>query len=85
MAGLKRFIPRPPKTILPMPMATTAPIHPTYHGAVAGKDSPRIVPVTTAERSFRHRGRALMRVKIASETSEAATQISSCLTANHRK
>ena len=39
MAGLKMFIPRPPKMILPMPMAMIEAITPTNHGAVPGRDS----------------------------------------------
>jgi len=85
MAGLKIFIPKPPKTILPMPMATKDPMHPTYQGAVAGRDSPRISPVTPADKSVTLIGFDLIRVKINSAARQVVTQISNCMAANHLK
>jgi hypothetical protein len=56
MAGLKMFMPSPPKTILPIPMATTPAMNPTYQGAVAGSDSPRINPGHHGGQIIEHQG-----------------------------
>jgi len=85
MAGLNIFMPSPPNTSLPIPMATTAPINPTYQGAAAGRESPRINPVTTAERSIKENGPSRRRVNRASAARLAATQINSCLAASQPK
>ncbi len=81
IAGLKMFCPSPPKMIFPTPMATNAPIAPTYHGAVAGSENARIAPVTAADPSFRQIGLRRMAVKSASAASALTTQRSTWMTA----
>jgi len=84
IAGLKMFMPSPPKTILPIPTATKDAMIPMYQGAGAGSDSPRITPVTAAERSHSASGRWRMRVNSASPTRQAARQITICFAADQR-
>ena len=50
MAGLKIFEPKPPKSILAIPMATTEPLTQANQGSVGGTEKARIRPVTTAEK-----------------------------------
>ncbi len=50
-AGLAKFLPRPPKSILTTMIANTPPMTGMYHGARGGRFSPRISPVTRADKS----------------------------------
>ena len=50
-AGLAKFLPKPPKSIFTTMMANTPPMTGIYHGARGGRFSPRISPVTTADKS----------------------------------
>jgi Na+-translocating ferredoxin:NAD+ oxidoreductase subunit E len=50
-AGLKGLLPKPPKVILPMPMATKAPMMIIHIGKLLGRFMPRSNPVTIAEPS----------------------------------
>ena len=84
MAGLKMFIPSPPKMILPMPMATTDARTPTYHGAVPGRERAMIMPVTMAEKSPRVGALLLIFTNTNSAAAQAAMQITSWVTAYMR-
>ena len=72
-AGLAKFLPKPPNSILTMTMANTPPMRGRYHGARGGKLSPRMTPVTSAERS-KVSGFLRMRLKICSEAKQAAQE-----------
>ena len=50
-AGLAKFLPSPPKSIFTMTIANTPPMTGIYHGARGGRFSPKISPVTSAEKS----------------------------------
>ena len=49
MAGLKGFLPSPPKVILAMAMATKAPMTTIHQGIVEGRLKASSTPVTTAD------------------------------------
>ena len=57
MAGLNMFCPRPPKDILAMPMATTAPMTTTHQGVLQGRFIASSRPVTSAEEPLNSSGR----------------------------
>ncbi len=50
-AGLAKFLPSPPKSILTTMIANTPPMTGMYHGARGGRFKPKIRPVTNADRS----------------------------------
>ena len=66
-------------------MATADPMHPTYQGAVAGRDRARMAPVTTADRSPKVARRPRIAVNSASAARQLTIHMKSCLTAIPRK
>ena len=72
-AGLKGLQPKPPKVILPTPIATTAPISTIHHGIPTGRLKANNIPVTIAERSPMVVRRPIIRPKRNSNNTQPAT------------
>ncbi|MBT9150805.1 MAG: hypothetical protein DDT40_00984 [candidate division WS2 bacterium] len=72
-AGLKRFLPNPPKSCFPTMMAKEAPIAAIYSGKEGDKLRPKSSPVTTALRSLTFIGFFRVNCHSASLATAAAT------------
>ena len=84
-AGLTKFLPRPPNSILTMKMAKKLPTTGSHRGAATGRLKASRMPVTTAERSkvvFSHLRR---RQKSASKPTQERTLTATCTPARMPK
>ena len=75
-AGLKGFLPRPPKVILPTPIDTSAPTATIHSGMDEGKLKASSIPVTTADQLLTVSGpRSRKRCIRYSNTTQQATDV----------